>query len=208
MSRPEEHFARALQGEPCEVHGLGPRGAPLPVDAWLREPDADDRAILGHCTGATLDVGCGPGRMTAALCDNGQVALGIDVVPEAVAETIRRGGAALCRDVYDQLPGEGRWQCALLADGNIGIGGDPVGLLRRLRRLLGPAGRVVVEVAAPGVQSFALKLRLDCGGSRSRPFPWAFVSADDAEAVATDAGLMLRSLHTHGSRWCAVMECP
>lgn len=208
MSGPERHFARALDGEPCEILGLGRGSMPLPVESWLREADEDDLAMLGHCTGPTLDVGCGPGRMTAALTDNGQVALGIDVVPEAVAEAIRRGGVALCRDVHDRLPGEGRWQCALLADGNIGIGGDPTGLLRRLRRVLGAAGRVVVEVAAPGVQSFALKLRLDCGGSRSRPFPWAFVGVDDIGAIATDADLLLRSTHTHGSRWCAVLEKP
>ena len=61
-----------------------------------------------------------------------------------------RGGAALRRDVFDTLPGEGRWETALLADGNVGIGGDPVALLRRLREVLDPRGRVVAEVAAPG----------------------------------------------------------
>ena len=43
---------------------------------------------------------------------------------------MRRGGAALRRDVFAPLPGEGRWYTALLADGNVGIGGDPVALLQ------------------------------------------------------------------------------
>ena len=79
------------------------------------------------------------------------MALGIDVVHEAVGQTRARGAAALRRDIFGAVPGEGRWQTALLADGNVGIGGDPVALLRRLRRLLLPGGRVVVEVAPPGV---------------------------------------------------------
>ena len=54
------------------------------------------------------------------------------------------------RDVFGPLPGEGRWDTALLADGNIGIGGDPVALLARVRELLAPEGRVVVDLAAPG----------------------------------------------------------
>jgi hypothetical protein len=54
--------------------------------------------------------------------------------------------SALCRDVYAApLPGEGRWRRVLLADGNIGIGGDPPRLLRRCRRLAGAAGLRVLD---------------------------------------------------------------
>jgi SAM-dependent methyltransferase len=204
----EEHFARALRGEPCVVVGLASEPAPLPVGEWLREVDADDEAMLAHCWGPTLDVGCGPGRMTAALAGTGQVVLGIDLVSDAVAETRSRGGVALRRDLFGPLPGEGRWECALLADGNVGIGGDPPALLRRIRSLLASGGRAVVEVAAPGVRAFSLTLRLEVDGSRSHPFPWAFVGADDIEDVASDAGLMTRSVHPHGERWCAVLEAP
>lgn len=77
--------------------------------------------------------------------------LGIDVVPEAVALTRERGASALVRDVFAPVPGEGWWDTALLANGNIGIGGDPVTLLRRVHALLLPGGRAVVEVARPGV---------------------------------------------------------
>ena len=202
----EAHLARALRGEPCQVLGLGRRPRPLPVDEWLRDADSDDHALLQLCVGATLDIGCGPGRMTAALAASGRPVLGIDVVPEAVAEAVRRGGTALCRDVHQPLPGEGRWDSALLADGNIGIGGDPTGLLRRVRSLVASGGRVVVEVAAPGIRWFALDLRLDCGGSHSRPFPWAFVGADDIADMAAAAGLLTRAVRRVGSRWCALLE--
>lgn len=204
----EEQFARALRGEPAMVVGLGGGPALLPVATWQRDVDADDAAMLRHCVGSTLDVGCGPGRMTAALARAGQVALGIDIVPDAVAQTIDRGGVAICRDLFEALPGEGRWQCALLADGNVGIGGDPAALLGRVRQLLAPGGRAVVEVAAPGVRSSSRTLRLDVAGSTSAPFLWAFVGADDIDDVARDAGLVMRSLHPHGVRWCSVLEAP
>ncbi|HWJ10635.1 MAG TPA: methyltransferase domain-containing protein [Nocardioides sp.] len=203
-----EHFARALRGEPCLVVGLGEEPAPLPVGAWQRDVDADDRAMLRHCTGPTLDVGCGPGRMTAALASSGQVVLGIDLVDDAVAETCHRGGVALRRDLFDTLPGEGRWRCALLADGNVGIGGDPVALLGRVHDVLASGGRAVVELAGPGVRTHTLTLRLDIAGSRSEPFPWAFVGTDAIDEVAAAAGLMTRSVHRHGERWCAVLEAP
>ncbi|MGH3346947.1 MAG: class I SAM-dependent methyltransferase, partial [Nocardioides sp.] len=123
-------FARALQGQQChvvEVDGYA-EARLLPVGDWVRAADGADRLLLDRCIGPTLDVGCGPGRLSERLADLGHVVLGIDVVPEAVRQTISRGAIALRRNVFATLPGEGRWSTALLADGNIGIGGDPVTL--------------------------------------------------------------------------------
>ncbi|QYJ05291.1 class I SAM-dependent methyltransferase [Nocardioides panacisoli] len=203
-----ENFARALQGESVAVIGPGDERMVLPMGEWLRDADEQDREFLAHCVGPTIDVGCGPGRMTAALAEAGHVTLGVDAVSEAVATTLRRGGVALHRDLHDTLPGEGRWGTALLVDGNIGIGGDPVGLLRRMRTLLAPGGRVVVEVEAPGVASESVSLQLDCDGEFSEPFPWSFVGADGIEEIGAEAGLGLTALHAHGTRWCAVLEVP
>ena len=102
----------------------------LRLDDWNRPADDHEHEVLARCVGPTLDVGCGPGRLTAALAERGQVALGIDVVGDAVGQTLQRGGSALRRSVFDPVPGEGRWRTVLLADGNVGIGGDPVALLR------------------------------------------------------------------------------
>ena len=133
-------FSRALQGHACSVVGVGDDAEPLPVHVWTRAVDHSDAYLLDHCTGATIDVGCGPGRLTEGLAERGHVVLGIDVVHEAVRQTRQRGVSALVRDVFDAVPGEGRWQSALLADGNVGIGGDPVALLARLRAGARPAG--------------------------------------------------------------------
>jgi SAM-dependent methyltransferase len=201
-------FARALQGHPCQVIEVDGYDEPrlLPVSDWARAADRADHLLLDRCVGATLDIGCGPGRLSERLAELGHVALGIDVVPEAVAQTIGRGATALRRNVFDVLPGEGRWRTALLADGNIGIGGDPVTLLRRVRELLDPRGRVVVEVAAPGTGLRTTWAVLTCGDERSRPFRWSVVGLDARPALAAEAGLREASHHGAGGRWCSVLE--
>jgi SAM-dependent methyltransferase len=198
-------FARALQGHACVVEGLGDGLQQVPVHLWSRAADRSDAALLDHCDGPTLDIGCGPGRMTQGLAERGHVALGIDVVHEAVRQTRDRGVPALVRDVFDALPGEGRWRSALLADGNVGIGGDPAVLLARLRQVLDPRGRVVVDVAPPGVPLRSVWASLVCEGVRSKPFRWAVVGVDDIGALAREAGFGALECHEHDGRWCAVL---
>jgi SAM-dependent methyltransferase len=199
-------FTRALRGHRCTVVGLGDEPLDLPVRRWAGTADGSDALLLDHCQGPTLDVGCGPGRLTEGLAERGQVVLGIDIVHEAVRLTRDRGVAALERDVFEALPGEGRWCSTLLADGNVGIGGDPVGLLTRLRELLDPRGRVVVEVARPGVSLRTVWAALECGGMRSRPFRWAVVGVDDIAALADAAGFGVTTCSHRLGRWCAVLQ--
>ena len=180
----------------------------LCLDDWTHPADEDDQAMLALCEGPTLDVGCGPGRLTEALVERGHVVLGIDVATDAVGRTLARGVVAIRRDVFSPLPGEGRWLTALLADGNLGIGGDPVALLRRLGRLLDPRGRIVVELAAPGTAFETCWATLSCGGQVGPAFRWSVVGADVIDAVAKDAGFEAAMTHRFGERWCAVLEAP
>ncbi|MFF0558433.1 methyltransferase domain-containing protein [Streptomyces sp. NPDC004266] len=165
---------------------------PLDVQRWCAGTDTADESVLARCHGAVLDIGCGPGRLVAALAERGRRALGIDVTPAAVAQTVRRGGTALCRSVFEPLPGERRWDTALLMDGNIGIGGAPAALLERVAALLAPGGRLLVE-AAPVEVDERCEVRLDDGrGTLGAPFPWARVGR----------GALLR--HAGASGWRAV----
>lgn len=121
---------------------------PLEVERWCARADAVDLQVLAYCEGAVLDVGCGPGRLVAELAARGRPSLGIDVSEAAVARTVRLGGRALHRSVFEPLPSEGRWGTVLLVDGNIGIGGDPAALLRRTAELLAPGGLLIAETVA------------------------------------------------------------
>ena len=73
----------------------------------------------------------------------------------------------LQRSVFDRLPGERRWGTVLLLDGNIGIGGDPVRLLRRCADLVRPRGQVLAEVGRDLATDRAPVLRMDT--ARRRP---------------------------------------
>ncbi len=196
----------ALRGEPCLVHGADVLPVDMPVATWRAGAGLSDRMLLAHCRGQTLDIGCGPGRMAQELALRGFGVLGIDVIPEAVHQTRARGASALRRDVFDPLPGEGRWETALLADGNIGIGGDPRRLLRRVGELLAPGGRVVADVGAPGVGLRTRELTLECAGNRSGPFPWALVGVERLAELAADSGFTVALVDSIDGRWFTVLE--
>jgi len=212
-----EAYTSALRGARARVaysHGRDTGGATsvLPVESWTGPADDTDHALLDLCEGPTLDVGCGPGRLTHELARRGHRALGVDLVEEAVTLTRRRGAEAELCDVFGPVPDEGRWRTVLLADGNVGIAGDPAKLLRRVRQLLHPGGQAVVEVAPPGTGSSSGWSTLEVPHGRSRPFRWAFLAVDDVATVAAMAGLVLLSAHrltgldgADRSRWAVVL---
>lgn len=192
--------------EPLVLHYLDGRLRSLPVDVWTAEAVPGDGGMLARCVGATLDVGCGPGRLTVALGLRGHPALGVDIAEGAVRLARARGALVLSRSIFAALPGHGRWSTALLADGNIGIGGDPVGLLMRLRELLSPSGRIVVELDAPGTASGEVSVRVAHAGRTSEWFPWAHLAAEHVELVAEAANMIVTEQWEEASRWFAVLE--
>jgi len=198
-------FASALRGAPCHVHGLARLPQPLPVATWAADADPSDEMLLDQCQGTTLDVGCGPGRMSLQLARRGHPALGIDVTEAAVDVARTRGAMAMVRDVFGPLPAEGRWDTVLLADGNIGIGGDPAALLSRVSDLVAPGGRVVADLAAPGTGIRRRWLRLETPAGLSAPFRWALVGADAIGHLANSVGLALHRVHVYDTRWFAVL---
>lgn len=173
----------------------------LPVGVWTSESVPGDASLLDRCVGATLDVGCGPGRLTVAVGLRGLPALGVDIAPGAVRIARSRGALVLSRSVFADLPGRGRWQTVLLADGNVGIGGDPVGLLDRIRQLLSPDGTVLVEVEPPGSASGPVRVQVEHAGSRSGWFAWAHLAVEHAAVVADAAGLRITEQWEEADRW-------
>ncbi|GIM89759.1 methyltransferase domain-containing protein [Paractinoplanes toevensis] len=197
-------FDRAEAGRAAPFTVRHPTGGEHRFDpaVWCRDDLPGDETLLARCTGPTLDVGCGPGRLAGALAHRGCPALGIDVSGTAVRLARRRGASALRRDVFDPLPGTGRWHHLLLADGNIGIGGDPARLLRRCRHLLAPDGRLHVEAAAPGTPGWSGPARVDGGGT---DLPWACVPLDDLPALAAASAMRLLETWTGADRWFATL---
>ncbi|MFF4498651.1 class I SAM-dependent methyltransferase [Streptomyces sp. NPDC001546] len=149
--------------------------ARLDIARWSGRADRDDQAVLERCKGRVLDVGCGAGRLVEALARRGHTVLGIDVSPAAVISTACRGGHARSGSVFAPVQDEGMWDTALLIDGNIGIGGDPLRLLRRLHDLVRPAGLLLVETSAREVDE-RRRVAIHVGRHQVSPvFPWATV---------------------------------
>ena len=176
----------------------------LHVARWFGEPSVAEHEVLAHALAPVLDVGCGPARHTLALAARGVEALGLDVSPTAVRAARRRGARVLHGDVFGDVPGRGTWGTALLLDGNIGIGGDPARLLVRVRELLRPGGRALVELGAPRTGTEAFVARIDgAGGSW---FPWARVAADDIVPLALGVGLRAGRPWSAEGRWFARLD--
>ncbi|MCZ4560831.1 methyltransferase domain-containing protein [Rhodococcus sp. IEGM 1401] len=205
-------FNRAAAGLPCWIGDSDGSRQQLPTERWMggsassAEDRRADHAMLSRCTGPTIDLGCGPGRLTEALARRGVSALGVDTSRAAVDLTIGRGGNAVLRDLFEPLPDTGNWSCVLLADGNIGIGGDPVRLLRRAADLLAPHGAVIVEVDAPsdtGIRHRTVRWETDT--MVGDWFAWSSVSADATADLAGAAGLRVVDVAPIHGRWFAQM---
>lgn len=202
---------------PAELYGGGLRGTEprlvlreedgtadvLPIGTYLGPLAAADHDLLGRAQAPVLDVGCGPGRHVVALARRGVLAVGVDASPVAVEVARDRGARVIHASVFETVPGVGTWGTALLLDGNIGIGGNPVRLLSRLRTLLRPGGEVLVELEAPGTPLRTGRVRLEGGVSVSAWFPWARVGADAVDGYATLAGLDVAETWEVEHRWFA-----
>jgi SAM-dependent methyltransferase len=176
---------------------------PLALDRWLAPARGADLRVLDRAIAPVLDVGCGPGRHVRALVARGVSALGIDVSTVAVAHTRAAGAPAHHGDVFGPVPCAGSWATALLLDGNIGISGDPIMLLRRVASLLRNGGRILCELDPPGTGFSAAAVSLDDGRLVSSPFPWARVGVEALTPVAHHAGLRTVTTWDDDGRWFA-----
>lgn len=168
---------------------------------WCADHRAGDEELLNRCAGATLDIGCGPGRLITALQERRILSLGVDVSAEAIKQSRIRGALVLHGDVFRRIPAHGRWGTILLADGNVGIGGNPDALLTRCRSLLSAGGIVLAELSAPHVPSFRGTVRLEADGVLSEPFPWAGVNAIDIKELAEASSFEISKVWTAADRW-------
>ncbi|HWT94826.1 MAG TPA: methyltransferase domain-containing protein [Solirubrobacteraceae bacterium] len=177
--------------------------ATVKVARWIADPTPEELALLDRVRGPVLDVGCGPGRHVSELQRRGIPALGVDVLPEAVRFARARGARALQRSVFAPLPDTGRWRTALLLDGNVGIGGDPAALLRRIHALLGAGGIVLLEAEEHGIGLRCGTCRLETPAGSSTPFRWGRVGIDAVDTLAAACGFTVSDAWTVGGRWFA-----
>lgn len=205
MMAPDALYAEALlEGTDLTARDTDGATRHLAVSRWVAQASDVDERVLARAGGPVLDIGCGPGRHVRALRARDIEVLGIDLSPVAI-RLARRGGAApvLVGDVFAPVPRAGWWQTALLLDGNLGIGGDPVALLRRLSALLTSGGRVLCETDPPGGGLRRDPVRIEDDARHSGWFAWARVGADAIGDVAAEAGFLVAGRWEDGGRWFA-----
>ena len=188
-------FEAALSGLPTRMVRCDGGEIALDIGRWHGPASGQDGWLLDRCHGPALDLGCGPGRLVAALIARGIPALGIDLSTAALAGCRERRVPALCRDLFAPLPAEGDWAHVLLVDGNIGIGGDPRRLLRRAAQLLRPGGTVLVETDPRPDLHWSGTVALQSGAEVGAPLPWATLGAEALRRPAAAAGLVLTDRH-------------
>jgi len=214
----EPAVAPAFGGDPYEaaiesgggvlrLHQVtGGRVASMEVERWI-EFDEVDRALVARTRGPVLDVGCGPGRLVRAAVLQGRTALGVDVSAAATRYAASHGLPVLRRSVFAPIPGDRGWGAILLADGNIGIGGDPVALLSRCAELATDEGRIHVETDAdPDVERHYLARLTDAAGRRGPVFPWSELGARRLAAIAATAGLAVEETWSLAGRSFSVLR--
>ncbi len=205
LDRYEDALRRAA---PLRVHDETGASLPFDVGRWLRAPDAADETLLARCTDPTLDVGCGPGRLVQALAARGVPALGIDVSAGAVSLARTRNTAVLHGSVFDPLPNEGGWAVVLLADGNIGIGGDAARLLGRVRDLLVPGGHALIEVDPGNEFGYFTATVRGPGGVAVGSFRWVRIGAAPLTALAAPLGFVAAERWSvHGRHFVELRRC-
>jgi SAM-dependent methyltransferase len=126
---------------------------PLLPDDRSRTEALDAVRLAGVTPGSSiLDVPCGFGRHAVALAREGYRVVGLDRSITQIGEACRRRGAArepaLLQADYRHIPlVRGAFHAALLLHSSLGYGGDDMDrrVLKEIRRVLGPGGRLIVE---------------------------------------------------------------
>jgi SAM-dependent methyltransferase len=141
-------------------------------------------------SGPVLDLGCGAGRSSLWLQDQGFDVTAVDFSPGAV-EVCRRRGVRDVRlaDVLDP-PSDLAWAAVLLLCGNLGLGGSWDGsrrLLRRLATITRPDAVLIGDSVTPdGLPDVRLRV---CYRDKVTPWwPQYNIPADDLDTLVAGTG--------------------
>lgn len=152
------------------------------------------------CTGPTIELGCGPGRLVARLIQRASPhSVSTDPRPRSSwrAGAVRRPCWVTCsRSCPERACGRRcYWSTA-----TSGFGGDPLRILARAFELLARGGRCIAEFEAETIGIRSRWVRLESSCEVGPWFRWATVGVDSAAALAAQVGLTLTGVRLIGDR--------
>ena len=182
----------------------------LPMTRWADRADAGDAALLAHCRGPTLDIGCGPGRLSAApRRARRHVVLGIDVVPEAVAQTRARGVRRPAPRRLRRAAGRGPLGHACCSPtATSASAATRSRLLRRVARAARarrPGRRRPRAARAPALRTAQRRARVRRAAARTRSRGRSSAPTPIAERRGRGRARASTRVHEHDGRWFAVL---
>jgi SAM-dependent methyltransferase len=124
-------------------------GKPVSYFTTYEDWPAHYRAAMGYVQGRVLDVGCGAGRISLYLQDQGHDVLGIDNSPLALEVCRLRGLTKTSPTPLDRISSKlGMFDTILMLGNNFGLFGSPARakhLLKNLYELTSYQGRIIAE---------------------------------------------------------------
>lgn len=203
----------------------GPRAYFAEYEDW---PDHYKEAMK-FVRGRVLDIGCGAGRISLYLQDQGHDVLGIDISPKAIEVCQLRGLKNSQELSITQVSSKlGIFDSIVMLGNNFGLFGNyrrAKWLLRRFHKLTSPQGRIIAESNDPyqttdpvhlayheynrqrGRMSGQLRLRVRYRKYKNPWFDYLIVSQDEMRDILQGTGWEVRQfIDTEASLYIAVIE--
>lgn len=164
-------------------------------------------AVLAYRAQSVLDLGCGEGWLTRTLADQGIQMLGVDAVPDLIAQAQQAGGASYQVSSYEEIIGGSLGDKAPfdLVVCNFSLFGQASvdALLGYLPQLLSPSGRLVIQTLHPLMtnreQPYHDGWRTGSwqgfGPDFANPAPWYFRTLSSWIRLLASSGFGLTDLH-------------
>ena len=193
-------------------------------DEWPQH----QREAISQARGRVVDIGCGAGRHSLYLQENGLDVLGIDRSPLAIEVCKERGlRNAEVSSITQLSPTIGPFDTVLMLGNNFGLFANPQRarrLLRRLGRMTSQDARVIAETLDPyntdepshrvyrernrrrGRMPGQIRMRIRYRHYRSSWFDYLFVSKDEMHEIVAGTGWMISRFFDSGDSLYVAMD--
>jgi len=170
---------------------LGPELYFRSFEAW----DESERLAIQNVKGPALDIGCGAGRHSLYLQDQGIAVTAIDPSRLAIEVCRERGVSDACVSSIEAFTPDHKYNSMLLFGNNMGLArrlSKLPGFLTRLNRYLETGGLLVGD--SPNVDR-EMEIRIWYKTYVSQWMEWLFVSAETLAAEVAQAGFEIADIH-------------